>query len=109
MGSVETPSNNNIVANTQNKVSDNNVMKQVHPKLEGPNKRKRECNLPSEKHLSKHKRKAHNDDEEIYSDNNTETDTSSVTSEDEIVYHNNENKHEHSVSKIKQPPIVVTL
>ncbi|KAK0169478.1 hypothetical protein PV328_011989 [Microctonus aethiopoides] len=108
MGSAETPIINFEVL-PQNKVSDNNVMNQIHPNLDGPTKRKRECNLSNEKHSSKYKRIAHSDDENIYSDNNIETDTRSVTSKDDYVNRNNETKHVHSENKVKQPPIVVNL
>lgn len=89
MGSAVTPTSNikvfsQINVNGDGSVKDD-VMNQIQQNLEGLAKRKRTYNLPTDFQTTKYKRKALNDEEEIYSDNNDETDSNSDTSADNIV------------------------
>ncbi|KAK0091080.1 hypothetical protein PV326_003778, partial [Microctonus aethiopoides] len=113
MGSTVTPTGNTKVF-CQIKVNsdenaNNDVTNQIQQNLEGSTKRKRADNLPTDPGSTKYKRKALNGEEDIFSDNNDETDSSSDNSDDNIVIDANETKQVNSTKDNKQPPIIVTL
>lgn len=113
MGSVETPISN-TVGFPQSLASENNVINNTisvnleKQSNEGANKRKRECKIPTINQSFQRKRKACEDDEEVSSENNSETDScdSSIGSTYQM---KNNQQQSHSPKDINQPPIIVSL
>lgn len=110
MGSVGTPFNGtNVIPQNTERVSVPQY-NQDHLIHEGSVKRKRANNKTNDNPSSNCKRKAYDeDDDEIFSDNNLETDTSSNTSDGSSNLGSSQSKQIHSSKDYKQPPVVVTL